>query len=148
MRAQTLGLPPSAVRSFVLEGDIVPRSMLASDPSFMLLKRWSVVRSGLQLREWLFGAGVPFSSTRFLYDNVGQVFLISWNAQNGPQVNPLTADALNEALQKATDDFLTLDTQQLLSAWLDHVHSSYSSELEAAAKLQARRASSPSTGNA
>lgn len=61
----------------------------------MLLKRWSVVRSGLQLREWIFGAGVPFSSTRFLYDNVGQVFLISWNAQKGPQVTSSLSYSIN-----------------------------------------------------
>ena len=86
MGVQVLGLPPTAVRSFVLEGDVVPRALLASDPSFVLLKRWSVVRRGLQAREWLYGAGTPLSSSRFLYDNVGQVFLISWNAQAGPQV--------------------------------------------------------------
>ena len=61
------------MRSFVLEGDVVPRALLASDPSFTLLKRWSLVRGGLQLREWLFGSGVPLSPTRFLYDTVGQV---------------------------------------------------------------------------
>ena len=52
---------------------------------------------------------------------------------------PLTADALEEQQQRATDELLTLDGQRLLSAWLDHVHGSYSLELEAAAKLQARR---------
>ena len=56
-----------------------------------------------------------------------------------PQVLPLTAAALEEELQRATDELLALDGQRLLSAWLDHVHSSYSSELEAAARLQARR---------
>lgn len=58
---------------------------------------------------------------------------------NPPQVLPLTARALEEELQRATDELLALDGQRLLSAWLDHVHSSYSSELEAAARLQASR---------
>ena len=61
-------MPASSMRSFVLEGDVIPRAMLSSDPSFTLLKRWSVVRAGLQLRETLFGSGVPLSSSRFLFD--------------------------------------------------------------------------------
>ena len=52
---------------------------------------------------------------------------------------PLTAQALEAELQRATDELLALDGQRLLAAWLDHVHGSYSSELEAAAKLKARK---------
>ncbi len=66
--AQALDMPASSMRSFVLEGDVIPRAMLSSDPSFTLLRRWSVVRAGLQLRETLFGSGVPLSSSRFLFD--------------------------------------------------------------------------------
>ena len=132
-------MPASSMRSFVMEGDVIPRAMLSSDPSFTLLKRWSVVRAGLQLRETLFGAGVPLSSSRFFFDSVGHVYLITWDATTGPQVVPLTADALEAEMQRATDELLRLDGQRLMQAWLDHLHSSYTQELEAAARLQSRR---------
>ena len=131
-------MPASAIRSFVMEGDVIPRAMLSSDPSFTLLKRWSVVRAGLQLRETLFGSGVPLSSSRFFFDSVGDVYLITWDAQTGPQLVPLTANALEAEMQRATDELLRLDGQRLMQAWLDHLHSSYTQELEAAARLQSR----------
>ena len=137
--AQALDMPTSSMRSFVLEGDVIPRAMLSSDPSFTLLKRWSVVRAGLQLRETLFGSGVPLSSSRFLFDSVGDTFLIRWDAKTGPQVVPLTADAIEAEMQRATDELLSFDGQRLMQAWLDHLHSSYTQELEAAAKLQGRQ---------
>ena len=132
-------MPASSMRSFVLEGDVIPRAMLSSDPSFTLLKRWSVVRAGLQLRETLFGSGVPLSPSRFLFDSVGDTYLIRWDAKTGPQVVPLTAEAIEAKMQRATDELLSFDGQRLMQAWLDHLHSSYTQELEAAAKLESRR---------
>lgn len=50
MGAQALGLPESAVRSFVLDNDPVPRAMLSADPAFALLKQSAPVSWLLQVR--------------------------------------------------------------------------------------------------
>lgn len=50
VRAQALGLPASAVRSFVLDNDPVPRAMLSADPAFALLKQSAPVSWLLQVR--------------------------------------------------------------------------------------------------
>ncbi len=52
---------------------------------------------------------------------------------------PLTADAIEAEMQRATDELLSFDGQRVMQAWLDHLHSSYTQELEAAAKLQGRQ---------
>lgn len=50
MGTQALGLPESAVRSFVLDNDPVPRAMLSADPTFALLKQSAPVSWLLQVR--------------------------------------------------------------------------------------------------
>ena len=116
---QALDMPASSVRSFVMEGDVIPRAMLSSDPSFTLLKRWSVVRAGLQLRETLFGSGVPLSPSRFFFDSIGDVLLVRWDAKTGTQVVQMTANAVEAEMQRATDELLNFDGQRLMQAASD-----------------------------
>ncbi len=53
---QALGLPASAVRSFVLDNDPVPRAMLSADPAFALLKQSAPVAWLLQARGLVYPA--------------------------------------------------------------------------------------------
>lgn len=56
---QALGLPASAMRSFVLDNDPVPRAMLSADPAFALLKQSAPVAWLLQAREFLCRGCLP-----------------------------------------------------------------------------------------
>ena len=84
---QILGMRSSAIQNFVLESDPVPRAMLSVDPTFVYLKRFSAVKSLLELREQWLGGQPTFSPKRFLYENVGDVHLILWRSRNGLQVS-------------------------------------------------------------
>jgi hypothetical protein len=73
-------------RDFVLQNDPVPRALLSVDPTFQALKQWSPVRGLLALRGALLGEGSPLSSSRFLFEAVGDVYLIKWEPSGGTQV--------------------------------------------------------------
>jgi hypothetical protein len=72
---KVLGLPSDAVRSIVLDKDMVPRMFLAADPSYGLLLKSPLVRGLLEWREKVWGPG-PLTQERFLFENVGLVHYI------------------------------------------------------------------------
>eukprot|EP00879_Flechtneria_rotunda_P013120 GHRR01013703.1.p1 GENE.GHRR01013703.1~~GHRR01013703.1.p1 ORF type:complete len:350 (+),score=101.70 GHRR01013703.1:1725-2774(+) len=96
-----LHLPPDTIRDFVLEHDPVPRALLSVDPAFQMLKGWSAVKGLLQLRELLAGEGSPLSPTRFLFEAVGQVYLVRWTQEGGSEVVSLDAHEIESALSLA-----------------------------------------------
>lgn len=86
MVVQVLGLKRSAIRSYVLENDPVPRALLSIDPTFTALKNNRAGSAFLQLRQ-LFMGSTALTPDRFLADNVGEVHLIKWTAEEGHEVH-------------------------------------------------------------
>ena len=76
-----LGLPPQALRNFALENDPIPRALLSVDPTFEMIKQWDTAKALLQLRERLVGKGSPLSTDRFLFETVGELYLIKWTPE-------------------------------------------------------------------
>lgn len=97
-----VGLPEGSVKNFVLENDPVPRALLSVDPTFELLKGWGAVKGLLQLRELLAGAGSPLSSSRFLFESVGQVHLIKWTPEGAGAAAVGTAVQATDLAQHLT----------------------------------------------
>lgn len=89
-----MGLPAGAVRAFVLDNDPVPRAMLSVDPTFALLKSTAPLSWLLEARRRLLGDGAALTPERFLYENVGEVFLIRWSPEAGQNVRGLPAGTL------------------------------------------------------
>ena len=83
-----MGLPAARVRSFVLDNDPVPRAMLSVDPTFALLKSAAPVAWLLEARARWLGDGAALTPERFLFENVGDVFLIRWSPESGQKVPP------------------------------------------------------------
>ena len=83
---KVLGAPPSACRSYVLENDPVPRALISADPNFRAAASWAPVARLLQLRQALLGPGSMLSSERFMFENVGDTFLLRWSPQAGHAV--------------------------------------------------------------
>jgi len=142
---QVLKLPDAAVRSFVLEHDPVPRALITADPAFHALKQYAPVQQLLQARSWLLGSGLfggqdasatsPFTSNRFLFESVGGVYLL----RAGSRVTPVGSVSDSEELMRMAIADVLARPARALQAWLDHHHSSYSHDLEAAALLELRR---------
>ena len=86
---QMLGLPSAGMRSFVLDSDPIPRAMLSIDPTFSFFKQWPAVKGLLQLRQWFVRqtSAPVVNPARFLYVNVGQVYLIKWTVDQGHKVS-------------------------------------------------------------
>ena len=85
---QVVGLSAARVRSFVLDNDPVPRAMLSVDPTFALLRNAAPVSWLLEARRRLLGAGAALTPERFLFENVGGVYLIRWSPESGQKVFP------------------------------------------------------------
>lgn len=83
-----LGLPSASLRSFVLDSDPIPRAMLSIDPTFSFFTQWPAVKGILQMRQWFMGqtAAPVVNPARFLYNNVGEVYLIKWTVSQGHKV--------------------------------------------------------------
>lgn len=94
------------------------------------------LRNVLQFGEWVLGPNAP-SPRKFLYRNVGEVFLLSV-AKPSEAVTPLSEETLEKTLEMPLDDFVSRPAL-LLQTLLDHVHWSYSNDLMAAARLQQKR---------
>ncbi|KAK9824288.1 hypothetical protein WJX72_009195 [[Myrmecia] bisecta] len=104
---QVLGLPPTAIQSFVLDNDPIPRAMLSVDPTFALLKRWPIMRSLLELRQTWLGPATAFTPSRFLFDNAGEVYLIRWTLEEGhqgPTLKRTVTTSKYDASTAAVDD--------------------------------------------
>lgn len=88
---QLLGLPASSLRSFVLDSDPIPRAMLSIDPTFAFVKQWPAVKSIMQLGRWFTGqqSPAPVTPARFMYNNVGEVYLIKWTVGQGHKVSSI-----------------------------------------------------------
>ncbi|KAL0056403.1 hypothetical protein WJX82_010947 [Trebouxia sp. C0006] len=100
---QMLGLPSAGLRSYVLDSDPIPRAMLSIDPTFSFFKEWPAVKGLLQMRQWFMGqTSAPLvNPARFLYDNVGEVFLIKWTVGQGHKVQQLAPAQIEEQLKLA-----------------------------------------------
>ena len=86
---QLLGLPAASLRSFVLDSDPIPRAMLSIDPTFAFVKQWPAVKNIMQVGRWFMGqqTPVPVSPAKFMYNNVGEVYLIKWTVGQGHKVS-------------------------------------------------------------
>ncbi|BDA40661.1 hypothetical protein COCOBI_01-3140 [Coccomyxa sp. Obi] len=135
---EVCGLPQGCVKSFVLDNDPIPRAMLSVDPTFALLKQSTPVSFLLETRRRLFGSGASFTPERFLYENVGEVYLIRWSAEAGQRVSLLAPSEMEEQLKLAVEELMRTPAA-LMQALLDHSHGSYSQELYAAARQLERR---------
>ena len=82
---QVVGLPAGSVRSFVLDNDPVPRAMVSVDPTLALIRGSAPVAWLLEARRRLLGDGAALTPERFLYENVGEVYLIRWSPESGQQ---------------------------------------------------------------
>lgn len=89
---QLLGLPAASLRSFVLDSDPIPRAMLSIDPTFAFFKQWPAVKNIMQAGRWLMGqqAPPPITPAKFMYNNVGEVYLIRWTVGQGHKVSSTT----------------------------------------------------------
>ncbi|DBA99807.1 TPA: hypothetical protein ACH3X3_012346 [Trebouxia sp. C0006] len=132
---QMLGLPSAGLRSYVLDSDPIPRAMLSIDPTFSFFKEWPAVKGLLQMRQWFMGqTSAPLvNPARFLYDNVGEVFLIKWTVGQGHKVQQLAPAQIEEQLKLAVGQLMSRPPAAM-QALLDHSHDSYAKDLEAAAK--------------
>lgn len=85
---QLLGLSESSIRSFVLDTDPIPRAMLSVDPTFAFLKQWPGMASLLSIRDWFTGqtSSNQANAAKFMYNNVGEVYLITWSVDTGHKV--------------------------------------------------------------
>ncbi|CAL5225467.1 g8288 [Coccomyxa viridis] len=133
-----LNLPPGTVRSFVLDNDPVPRAMLSVDPTFAMLKQSAPMSWVLEARRAFLGSNVSFTPEKFLYENVGDVYLIKWTAESGQKVIPLAPAEMDDQLRLAVEELFKAPVK-LIQALLDHSHGSYSQELYAAARQLERR---------
>ena len=88
---QLLGLPAASLRSFVLDSDPIPRAMLSIDPTFAIFKQWPAVKNIMQVGRWFMGqqAPLPVTAARFMYNNVGEVYLIKWTVGQGHKVSSI-----------------------------------------------------------
>lgn len=130
---QLLGLPAASLRSFVLDSDPIPRAMLSIDPTFAFFKQWPAVKTIMQVGRWFMGQPAPSTVTpaRFMYNNVGQVYLIKWTVSQGHKVSSTCLAHYNTCFrpQLAALQSWTLCSMAVsaLSAWvlihdgLDHV---------------------------
>ncbi|GAQ86974.1 hypothetical protein KFL_003230190 [Klebsormidium nitens] len=125
-----IGLPADAVRSIVLDKDMVPRMFLAADPSYGLLLKSPLVRGLLDLRERVWGPGA-LTQERFLFANVGLVHYIK-TVGSEVLVRTLTSEQANEGLRLTVDDFVR-QPLDAVKALFDHHRGHYSQDLEAAA---------------
>ena len=73
------------MNSYVLDQDPIPRAMLSVDPTFAWLRTWGVVGQALKAGSSLLGWAPP-SDTPTLVHNAGNVFLMTWSAEQGHQV--------------------------------------------------------------
>lgn len=58
----------------------MPRALVTADPYFRALARLGPVQALLAARRALLGDGSVMSEGRFVYENVGQTLLMSWQA--------------------------------------------------------------------
>ncbi|KAF5827295.1 hypothetical protein DUNSADRAFT_988 [Dunaliella salina] len=101
VKGSVLGLPDGAIRSFVQQHDPIPRVLLTADPTYHAMVRFIPgMQQLLQLRGWLLG-GAPGSMagdaadargtaavltpSRFMFENVGSIYLI----KGGPEITPI-----------------------------------------------------------
>jgi hypothetical protein len=94
------------------------------------------VRRVLDFGQWILGPSAP-SPNKFLFRNSGDVFLLSI-AKPSDTVRPLSEESLEQSLELPIDEFITRPIL-LLQTILDHNHWSYSNDLLATARLQARK---------
>ena len=94
------------------------------------------LRNVLQFGQWVLGPNAP-SPRKFLYRNVGDVFLLSV-ATPSEAVTPLSEHTLEKTLEMPLEDFVSRPAL-LLQTLLDHNHWSYTNDLMAAARLQQKR---------
>jgi hypothetical protein len=95
------------------------------------------IRGAVELGKRLLGSSAWLTPLRFLYRNVGDVFLLSV-AKPVTEHLPLSEESLEEELELPLDEFVSRPTL-LLQTVLDHNHASYSHDLLTAARLQQRR---------
>lgn len=118
----SLGMGPESLRAIVLDNDPVPRAFLSADPAFSLLKSVGLVRSLMDLRDSVFGLGHVFSQERFLYENVGQTYLLRGRFR-GPGQQRLVQlhdrTTAEEHLRLAIEDFAELPRAAFFAV-LDH----------------------------
>eukprot|EP00899_Mesostigma_viride_P007452 jgi/Mesvir1/16708/Mv15096-RA.4 len=117
------------VRSFVIDIDVVPRAFLLVDPLYELARRLPALRNLLSWRGSLLG-GDMLTDTRFLYENMGQVFFIEARGSR-VRVSKLTPEEANSALILSIDKFIS-DPVNILQALMDHNHIRYERDLSSA----------------
>lgn len=94
------------------------------------------IRRLLGLGQLVLGPEAP-NPTKFLFRNTGDVILLSV-ARPSTTICPLNEESIERALELPIEDFMARPTL-LLQTFLDHSHWSYSNDLLAMARLQARR---------
>ena len=129
---RALRVPPSNLRSYVLDQDPVPRTLLAADPALAALKELPAVRALMGLRERLVGDGPVLSKSRFLYHAAGTVFLVRWEQERGYTVRQLhPADVAKELAMDV--EGMRAAPLRVAHAVLDHHSGSYAQALRSAA---------------
>ena len=91
----------------------------------------------VELGQRFWGNSAWFTSQRFLFRNVGDVFLLSVGRSPSQHV-PLAEDAIEKALELPLDAFVAKPAL-LLQTILDHNCNSYCHDLITAARVQQRR---------
>ncbi|CAG9465755.1 unnamed protein product [Pedinophyceae sp. YPF-701] len=135
---RALGLPAGALRSFVVDNDPIPRAFLQADPVWALVKKFPPARGLLALRDAIGGAGGVMSSTRFLFDPVGELYLLSRDQSDTVRLTSLSHETVEEALDLALGQLQSDPLSALQAVW-DHHHHSYAAELAGVAAAVQRR---------
>ncbi|GAX81733.1 hypothetical protein CEUSTIGMA_g9161.t1 [Chlamydomonas eustigma] len=131
---QFLGASPGSCKNWIQEHDPVPRAMMASDPYFHAFFQNSALKGLLQARSWLLGTGSLVSSERFLFENVGDVYLIKGGCEILQVRQEDEVDVLHMALSEAVSQ-----PHKTIQYWLDHHHGSYAHDLHIAATVATQR---------
>lgn len=96
-----------------------------------LKARMQTVRGALEWGERIFGKSFPLTPTKFLFRNVGQMFLLS-KVSPSRHVEPLDEDNLEDLLKLPAD--IATNPVTLVQTVLDHNFSSYTHDILVAAK--------------
>jgi len=134
-------LTPYHVQQFVQGLDIIPRVFLSVDPIWTTAMKNPVLSRVMEWRTSLIG-GTLMSSSRFLYELHGLVYLMEWNKIRGTAVKVVSGDAAGEALSHGpalAADVLAGQPMLAVQSLMDHSSQNYAWELTNIAVVEERR---------
>eukprot|EP00959_Pyramimonas_sp_CCMP1952_P340476 7131442-Pyramimonas_sp.AAC.1 len=134
-------LSPYHVQQYVQGLDIIPRCFLSVDPIWSAAMKNPVLSTVMEWRSSLIG-GTLMSSSRFLYELHGLVYLMEWNKIRGTAVKVVSGEAAAEALSHGpalAADVLAAQPMLAVQSLMDHSSQNYAWELTNIVVVEQRR---------